>query len=276
MNLHATLQALNDELHISQNQVTTYLNCSLRYQFQYIFNRPRERISISLLFGSAVHGAIEMYLKALKNHTRIEPLKELRQRFEDLLSLELDETQIPIIYKKDLPDKMGAIEMGRSLLKVFHESIDVKPHQILGVELPLMSTLYTEDGNPTEFKLFGVLDLVLKEEAGDIVVVDFKTASKSMAQSTADDDFQMSVYSYLLASNKFVFPTAPVKCRFTLLRKLKAPRLEYVETLRTAWHRKRFAKVANSVLAAIDNQIFMPQTSWMCGDCPYADACKTW
>ncbi len=124
-----------------------------------------------------------MHFKALKNQNRIEPLKELWRRFEDLFSIDLDETRIPIIYKKNLPDRDAALEMGRSLLKVFHETVDVKPHQILGMELPLMATLYTDNVRPTDFKLFGILDLVLKEEDGGIVVANFKTASKSIKEN---------------------------------------------------------------------------------------------
>jgi putative RecB family exonuclease len=86
----------------------------------------------------------------------------------------------------------------------------------------------------------------------------------------------MTAYSYLLASNKYVFPTAPVKCRFDLLRKLQTPKLEHVYTSRTAPDRKRFAKISNAVLAAIDAKIHMPQPSWMCSDCAYSEACKGW
>ena len=83
---------------------------------------------------------------------------------------------------------------------------------------------------------------------GEILVVDNKTASKPMAQSTADDNDQMTAYAYLLAANKYVFPTSPVKCRFDLLRKLKTtPKLEHVHTIRTAADRRRFAKIANAV-----------------------------
>ena len=97
-----------------------------------------------------------------------------------------------------------------------------------------------------------------------------------MSQTSADENLQMSAYAYLLASNKYVFPTAPVKCRFDVLRKLKTPKLETVQTARTAQDRKRFAKIANAVLAGIDAGIYMPQPSWMCSDCAYSDACKAW
>jgi putative RecB family exonuclease len=87
----------------------------------------------------------------------------------------------------------------------------------------------------------------------------------------------MSAYAYLLAANKYVFPTAPVKCRFDVLEKAEIPQVRNrLTTVRTAQDRKRFAKIANAVLAGIDAGIYMPQPSWMCSDCAYQDACKAW
>jgi putative RecB family exonuclease len=169
--------------------------------------------------------------------------------------------------------------MGTAMLKVFHESIAQivqNVQEIVAVELPLTAKLYTEDGLATEFKLSGILDLVIKDKSGEIIVVDNKTASKAMAKSTADDSGQMTAYSYLLAANRFVFPTSPVKCRFDILRKLVTPKREIVQTVRTAQDRKRFAKLANRVLAAIENGVVYPQSSWMCADCAYSNACKAW
>ena len=80
----------------------------------------------------------------------------------------------------------------------------------------------------------------------------------------------------LLASNKYAFPTAPVKCRMDVIRKLKVPKLEFYSTVRTAQDRKRFAKLATAVLAGIENKVFIPQPSWMCGDCSFSEACRAW
>jgi len=276
MSKKQALQAFNQELHISHNQIFNYLNCSMKYKFQYIEGRPPERISIALFFGSAIHAAIEMYYRSLKNKGHIEPLKALCERFQTCLELDFDNTRVPIIYKKDTPDRKAAIEMGKAMLKVFHENIAHTVEKIVAVELPLSATLYTDDGLPTDFKLVGILDLVLRDEKNEILVVDNKTAVKPMAQSTADENGQMTAYAYLLAANKYVFPTAPVNCRFDILRKLKTPKLEHVHTIRTAEQRKRFAKIANAVLSAIDTGIHMPQPSWMCGDCSHSEACKSW
>jgi putative RecB family exonuclease len=271
------VQKFNKDLHISNNQIFTYLTCSLKYRFHYVEKRPPERVSISLPFGGAIHAAIEMYYRGIKNNDQIESVQTLCERFETCLKLDIEQKDVPVIYKKDLPDQDAAVSMGKALLQTFHENKQVPSAQdIVAVEHPLKATLFTENGNPTDFKLVGIVDLILRDKSGEIVVVDNKTASKAMGQEMANLDNQMTAYAYLLAANKFVFPTAPVKCRFDLLRKLKTPKLEHVFTTRTAAHRKRFAKLATAVLAGIDAGVFIPQPSWMCADCAYADACKSW
>jgi len=282
MSRKQALHSFSQDLHISHNQLFTYLNCSLKYRYQYVEAHPPERISIALPFGSAIHSAIEMYYRSLKNHGRIEPLEALCDRFETCLDLDFEHAEVPVIFKKDLPDHKGAVEMGNAILKVFHESIAQivqnvqNVQEIVAVELPLSARLFTDSGQPTEFKLAGILDLVLRDENSEILVVDNKTAAQPMSQTTADENNQMTAYAYLLAANKYVFPTSPVKCRFDVLRKLKTPKLETVQTVRTAQDRKRFAKIANAVLEGIDAGIYMPQPNWMCSDCSYTNACKAW
>ena len=106
-------QIVSNELYISNSQINTYLNCSLRYRFHYVENLPPERVSIGLAFGSSIHGAVELFYRTLKNQGRIEPIKGLWDRFEDCLHLELDNTDVPVIYKRDMPDRLSAIEMGK-------------------------------------------------------------------------------------------------------------------------------------------------------------------
>jgi hypothetical protein len=221
-----------------------------------------------------------MYYRSLKNHGSAETLEALSERFETCLELDIENSEVPIIFKKELPNHEGAVKMGNAMLKVFHETIPQtlqNVHEILGVELPLTAKLYNpEDSQPTEFKLAGILDLVIRDKDKYLIIVDYKTAAKPMAQSTADDDMQMSSYGYLLVANKLVLKTSKVQCRFDVLRKLKTPTFEQVSTVRTADQRKRFAKIACSVLSAIDAGIHIPQTSWMCVDCVFSAACKTW
>ena len=270
------LQKLKQELHVSHSQIFVYLNCSLKYQFMYVEAIPPARLSIALSFGSAIHFCEEKYYRSLKDKNYLEPLNILEELFADYLSQEIDHSTVPVIYKKEAPNKDSAIKLGKRLLKVFYESVDLTGMQVVGVELPLAATLYTPEGEATELNLIGVLDLLLRDQNGELLVVDNKTAAKAKSQSAVDEDMQFTAYSYLLATNKYVFPTADVNCRMDVLRKLKTPKMEYYFTKRTASDRKRFAKIASMVLTAIESRIFMPQKSWMCSDCGYINACSKW
>lgn len=269
-------QILTEELYISYSQIFTYLACSLKYKFQYVEKRPYERISVNLPFGGGIHLSEERYYRTLKNKGQIEPLSILEELFEDCISLELDHTKIPVIYKKEAPDRKSLIKLGKAMLKAFYESVDLNGFDVVDVEMPLSARLYTDESEVTDFKLIGVIDLLLMDENRELIVVDNKTAAKAKNQSDVDDDLQFSAYSYLLAANRFTFPTANIKCRMDVLRKLKTPKMEFYNTTRSAQDRKRFAKIANAVLAGIDSRIFIPNKSWLCSDCQYINACQDW
>ena len=269
-------QIFQDQLSISYSQIFVYLSCSLKFKFMYVEKRPHERLSASLPFGSAIHASIARLYRSLKETGNIEPPSILQELFEDGFRMDLDRAEIPILYKKEAPDRESLINMGKSLLKTFHEGLNLQGMEIVDVEFPLTANLYTEDGKATEFKLIGIVDLLLRNKAGELLAVENKTAAKPKSQSTVDEDLQFSSYSYLLAANRYVFPTAPVHCRMDVLRKLKNPKLEFYETVRTAQDRRKFAKIANAVLAGIENRVFIPTKSLFCSDCQFIRACEEW
>jgi len=271
------LQLLQSELHISASQIFTYLGCSLKYMFQYVQKSKPQHLSVALPFGKAVHQAIEKYYQSVMDTGKGSSVEIMQELFTESVSLAIDDASTPILFKKEAPDKDSIIEMGRRLLQVFHGNVDLTGYEVVGTEIPLSATLYTDQGEDTDIKLVGILDLLLKDKAnGELLVVDNKTSKNAMAQSATDENLQMSAYSYLLAANRYVFPRAEVKCRFDVLRKLKKPKMEYSYTVRTADHRKRFAKIASAVLAGIENRIFSPQQSWLCADCQFKEECNSW
>ena len=270
------LQDIQNDLHISNSQIGTYQSCSLKYYYHYVEKRKSESLGIALFFGSAIHSALALYYSSIKNG-KTENLDHMIESFVHCLELDIENAGAPVAYPKSMPDKEAAIHTGKGLLEVFYESVDLSGYEVVGVEMPLSAPLYTDEGESTDFQLVGIIDLLLrKQNEGGYLIVDNKTAAKSMSQSSADEDTQMTAYSYLLACNKYIFRTSAVECRFDVLLKLKKPRLQKVTTYRTRDDRKRFAKIAKMVLAGIDNRIFYPQTSWMCSSCGYAEACSEW
>jgi putative RecB family exonuclease len=276
MSNSSSFQQFQEDLSISYTAIFVYLSCSLKFKFMYVEKRPHERISSSLFLGTSIHRSIARYYRSLKTNGNIEPLSVLEDLFEESIRMDLDRVEIPVIYKKEAPDPESLTKMGKSLLKTFHESVDLREMEIVAVELPFTANLYTETGQATEFKLIGIVDLLLRNKEGELIAVENKTASKPKSQSTIDEDLQFTSYSYLLAANKFVLPTASVHCRMDVLRKLKNPKLEFYETVRTAQDRRKFAKIANAVLAGIENKVFIPTKSYFCSDCQFSKACESW
>jgi len=276
MSKKQAFQAFQSELHISYSQIFTYLACSLKYKFQYVEQRPHEHVSIALPVGSAIHSAIERYYRSLKDKDVLEPLEVIQEVFEVSLNADLDNRDIPILFKKETPDRNSTIHMGKALLKAFYENIDLTGFEIAGIELPLTARLFNENGEAMDMVVTGIIDLLLKDAKRNVIAVDNKTAKNPYAQATVDADLQLTSYSYLLASNKYVFPTADVYCRFDVMRKLKKPKFQQHYTIRTAPQRRRFAKLTNAILAGIDAKVFIPNRNWMCGDCQYANVCEAW
>jgi putative RecB family exonuclease len=276
MSRKQALKEFQSTLHISYSQIFTYLACSLKYKFQYVEQRPHERVSIALMFGSAIHSAIERFYRSLKENGVPDPLWQIQDLFADSLNADLGNRDIPILYKKETPNRESTIQMGKGLLKAFYENIDLTGFEIAGIELPLTARLFNENGEPMDMTVTGIIDLLLRDAQGNVIAVDNKTAKQPYAQTTVDEDLQLTSYAYLLASNKFVFPTADVYCRFDVMRKLKTPKFEQHYTIRTAAQRRKFAKVTNAILAGIDARVFIPNKSWMCGDCQFVKACEAW
>jgi len=276
----AIVQSLEDfknELHISYSQIFTFLSCSAKYLFQYVEHRPYERTSINLFLGSALHTAIARTLRTLKEQQVLEPFALISELFEDSISTKLDHNEIPLIYKKEAPDKEATIRLGNALLKAWYENIDLNGNEIVEVEMPLSANLYNGEKMDSGLKLIGIIDLLLLDENNELIVVDHKSAARAKSQSNVDNDLQFSAYSYLLAANKLTpFSKSDVKCRLDVMRKLKTPKIERYHTVRTAADRKRFAKIANKVLIGIENKVFIPNKSWLCNDCQFTRACDSY
>ena len=131
------MQQYQEQLHISHSQIFCYLACSLKYQFQYVERRPRERTSLALSFGKAIHQAIERYYRSLMDDRTIVSLSLMESLFEESLTLELDNCEVPVIFKNEAPDTDSAIQMGKALLNTFYDNIDLAGMEIVDIELPL-------------------------------------------------------------------------------------------------------------------------------------------
>jgi putative RecB family exonuclease len=270
------LKDFRAELHISHSQIFTYLNCSLKYNLSYVRGRIPERRPEALLLGSALHAGIARYYWGIGKYGHPEPLSLLQGLVQDYLIFDIGDSEIPVTYKEG-SNKESLLADARRLVEVFYR--DVEPMEVVSVEQPLSAPLYDEEGNPTDMKLIGVVDLIARDKEGNLILIDHKTAARAYSKDKIEQDLQMTVYSYLVcaSANKLVPSKSETLHRFDVLVKLKKePRLDLYHTTRTAADRKRLAKTITRVLRGIEAGVFFPNPGWMCSDCQHARACVNW
>jgi len=268
------LKDFREDLHISHSQIFTFLNCSLKYYFSYVEGRMPEHRPAAMLFGSAIHAAIARYYKSVLKKGQAEPLSLYQDLFYDHWNWETEDTGIPVAYKEG-QNKDTLLTEGQLLVKTFYEG--AKPMEVVGVEEPYSAVLYDDKGNPTDLKLIGIVDCIQRDDKGNLIIIDHKTAARGYSKDKIEQDLQMTVYSYLVCANKMVPAKSDTAHRFDVLVKLKKePRLDLYHTTRTAADRRRLAKMISRVLKGIEFGVFFPNPGWMCSDCQHAAACFDW
>jgi RecB family exonuclease len=186
------------------------------------------------------------------------------------------ENKNQIVFTQAMPDADTTITMGHGMLKVFYESIDLTGFEIFGVELRVKAPLYTCNGL-TGYRIVGTIDLLLKNQAGEIIIVNYNNGSRAKTQAEVNTDLQMTIHSMLLASQRrIVLPSSPLKGRFDVLFGPQNPKLEHYHTVRTEDDRKRLSKIAFKVLTGIKAGVFFPNRGQLCSDCGYARTCEGW
>jgi hypothetical protein len=270
-----TQQQTFPALEISSDQISTYLSCTLKYQLKYVLKHPAEHVRLAVPFGDALRKSLGYYYRQCA-HRGVPRLSKLQDLFSEKLTQHLSETKNLIGFTTAMPDADSAITMGHGMLKAFYESIDLTGFEIFLIEFPVKAPLYTCKGL-TDYRIVGTLDLLLKNPAGEIVIVNYEYAGRPKTQTEVDTDLQMTVSSLLLASQRrLVMPRSPLKGRFDVLRGPHRPTLEHYHTVRTEDDRKRLSKIAFKILAGIRAGVFYPNRGQRCTDCEYGKTCEGW
>lgn len=58
-------RALINRDYISYSAISTYQTCPLKFFFRYVQQLPEETVAASLVFGSAIHSAVEFHFNEL-------------------------------------------------------------------------------------------------------------------------------------------------------------------------------------------------------------------
>ncbi|MFH1648469.1 MAG: PD-(D/E)XK nuclease family protein [Patescibacteria group bacterium] len=249
--------------HLSSSQINLYLQCSLKYKFQYIDTLPKPFRPSGLAFGSVIHSALSWFHKERMNGNGVTLERFYRIFDADWYSLKVD---TDIRYKYGEAD-MKLVVMAKEMLGLyFHNPIK----EVKGTEVPFVIPLINpSNGKNLGIDLEGIIDLIEADET----IVEFKTSSQTINQKDINDHLQLTAYSY---AYEMLYRKPPKLLKVINFVKTKKPKMITMETKRGKTDYQRFFNLASQILKGIESQIFFPRTSFMCKDCEYERHCKAW
>jgi len=249
--------------HLSASQINLYIQCSLKYKYQYIDQIPKPFKPSGLAFGSVMHSAIEWLHKERIKGKQVS-LERLYKIFEtDWFSQRVD-TRIQF---KDGEDEVKLLLTAKEMLGIYFNS---PLNSIKSAEVPFhVPLLNISTGEELMVPLEGIIDLIEKDD----VIVEFKTSARSMDPESLNDYLQLTAYSY---AYRTLFGRGPKTLKVINFVKAKTPKMVVIETSREKSDYERFFYIAREVLKGINSGLFFPKQSFMCKDCEYGGLCKKW
>jgi putative RecB family exonuclease len=161
---------------------------------------------------------------------------------------------------------------GKELLTTYYHKCPHDQFKVISIEEPFSFTL---EGCPV--KIIGAFDLVEEDEAGTIIVVDWKTSGRAYSADEVDRNFQLTLYQMAAKANGHA--DREILLRFDCLIKTKTPKFEQYYTSRTETDFKRAEKKIVEVWRGISNGVFIPNDgsqNWRCKNCSYKKHCDEW
>ena len=133
----STLAELRAKPHTSISQIKNFIGCPRKHYFQYIVRAEPAFRPLALVFGTAWHETIGVYL-AGAGRGQVPPLDELKEHLRDGLTRSIEGGDVPGLFDEDL-GAADVIDLGMKMLEVFVEKV-VLPGEVLGGEVPFSMT----------------------------------------------------------------------------------------------------------------------------------------
>lgn len=201
-------------------------------------------------------------------------MQDLEAKHEELISIVetilKDEEEIrPLNYGKSSREEQ--LDLSSTWLQAFLNGQN-KEEKVLAVEKSFEILL-----PGLAVPIVGRVDAVMEDKSGDIIIVDYKTASTRPSQGDIDTNLQMTLYGLW---GKLNWPNRDIKLRMDYIIKSKrTPVFIPYETGRTDLHETElvqlFCKVYNHICMLRAEVIDpLPVTSWRCPTCSFRHACR--
>ena len=256
--------------YVSASRLTLWLRCPLAYRLKYI-DGIQFRTPPAVFLGKQVHAGLEWYYRHQQfglDLTSDDVCDFLRRDWGRSVAAEGMRFE-STAEEAPLQSKVGEL-VRVYLAKVAGET--ARPMAVeTAVETPLIDSRIGEDlGVP----LVGVLDLVLEEHAGP-VIVDFKTAARAGEMPELSHEVQLGCYAYLFRQSTGTTESA---LEIRRLVKTKTPQVSFHRwPARTQNHFGRLFAVIRAYLDDLHSHRFVFRPGQACSYCDFRERhCREW
>ena len=221
---------------VSYSQLQTYLSCPHKWQLQYKDNLGIYDYNIHMVFGSALHEALQKYLTIMYDTSGAEADRfEINEFFKE---------QFFEIYNENLKRNKGThFSSAHEMREFYKDGLEIinfikkkrgayfsrKGWHLVGVEIPLLIQPNDFLGN-TFFK--GYLDLVLYHEPSNTFkIIDIKTSTNGWNKWKKKDEkktYQLILYKKYF-SKQFNVPIEDIDVEFFIVKRKLYENVEFAQ-----------------------------------------------
>lgn len=259
------IKELRMQPHLSFSAVNEYLMCGLKYRFSRIDRIQPEFTPDVMIFGKVIHRVCEAYnYECLMGE--IPPLPTLVSVFETCWDKAV-ESEHTVKYSRG-KDYQTLRKDGAAMTKEFYENRIADKHQIIAIEEP-----FSLEIGDLPYPFIGVIDLIEMDNAGGLIITDYKTAGKAYTKAQTDENMQLTLYQIAMRENGY--SEIDIRLKLDVLVKTKEPKFQRCPTFRTDEDIQRFLKVIKLAYHGITQEVFIPTTTgWMCNNCQFKSHCQ--
>lgn len=189
---------------LSYSAMSTYLQCSLKYYFQYVLRIGIKESSVPMFLGNLVHEMFEQHYKSGCSMQRDEMKELFLNKFDAGIILEDVQQKFPkqIAYSRDIGLRIvdqffDEPEVSNINLLKYKDEEGEKPAVEMYFRLPVKNLRTGEQLLDDSHKLTGVIDAV-ENRKGHLKVRDHKTASKEYTDWFIENSLQLTMYAYAI------------------------------------------------------------------------------